>query len=260
MEALSVMQTVTVKLGILAALFDILGIIGLAALLISIIWLIIRVANFDSIIPALICILLSLAVVAAGFVLSPAPDVGVEPIQAPWERFLNQDDAPRKKDPQDTEPGGDGGQTQPDTEGAEAVTTSGPADSAPSTAEGDGVLIDEVLNGWRVRLTLPGEWKDSCVVENSNGSLFFYWKDSQEDSGGLAGCLMVRENPADPDNPEFWLMDGQRITIGQDGGALVSEGSADAPDNGEAPWISDEYKRMQMEIPQILSALEFERA
>lgn len=169
MEALSVMQTVTVKLGILAALFDILGIIGLAALLISIIWLIIRVANFDSVIPALICILLSLVVVAAGFVLSPAPDVGVDPIQAPWERFLNQDDTPGKKNPQDVEPDGDGG-TQPD---AEAAPTSGLTDSASSSAEGDGGLVDEVLGGWRVRVTLPGEWRDSCVVENSGGSLFF---------------------------------------------------------------------------------------
>lgn len=66
------------------------------------------------------------------------------------------------------------------------------------------------------------------------------------------GCLIVRENPASPDNPEFWLMDGHRIPVGQDGGAF--EGSADALDNGS----SDEYQRMQ--LSQILSTLEFERA
>ena len=44
------MEALLVKFSILAGVFGIVGLVGLAALLASVIWLIIRVANFDSIV------------------------------------------------------------------------------------------------------------------------------------------------------------------------------------------------------------------
>lgn len=83
------MEALVVKFGILAGLFGILGLIGLAALLGSVIWLIIRVANFDSILPALLCVVLSVGLTAGGLFLSPTPEViQTEPLKAPWEAPL----------------------------------------------------------------------------------------------------------------------------------------------------------------------------
>jgi hypothetical protein len=84
------MEALLVKLGILAGLFGILGIVGLAAFLASMIWLIIRVANFDSVFPAVICVLLSVVLAAGGLVLSPVPEVHMEPLKAPWEILLER--------------------------------------------------------------------------------------------------------------------------------------------------------------------------
>ena len=84
------METLAVKFGILAGLFGVLGLIGLAALLGSLIWLIIRVANLDSILPALICVLLSIGLTAGGLFLSPTPEVRMEPLKMPWEMVLER--------------------------------------------------------------------------------------------------------------------------------------------------------------------------
>lgn len=84
------MEALAVKFGILAGLFGILGLIGLAALLGSVIWLIIRVANLDSILPALICVLLSIGLTAGGLLLSPTPEVRMEPLKMPWEMVLER--------------------------------------------------------------------------------------------------------------------------------------------------------------------------
>ena len=80
------MEALSVKLGIFASLFGVLGLLGLAVLLASVIWLVIRVANWDSVLPALLGVLLSVAMVAGGLVLSPAPDYRPEPLKMPWER------------------------------------------------------------------------------------------------------------------------------------------------------------------------------
>ena len=45
------MEALLIKFSILAGVFGIIGLIGLAALLASVIWLVIRVANFDSLLP-----------------------------------------------------------------------------------------------------------------------------------------------------------------------------------------------------------------
>lgn len=83
------MEALSVKFGILTGLFGVVGLIGLAALLGSVIWLIIRVANFDSMLPALLCVLASLALTVGGLALAPTPEVVyTEPARAPWEAPL----------------------------------------------------------------------------------------------------------------------------------------------------------------------------
>lgn len=153
------MEALAVKFSILAGVFGVTGLIGLAALLGSVIWLIIRVANFDSILPALLCILASVALTAGGLVWSPAPEVvQMEPLKAPWEaplealrdqvgdqigklkeigplaRFFKDGDAPDEEIPEDAGPADDqGGEAQPELETMEVLRTSAPAEEAAST-------------------------------------------------------------------------------------------------------------------------------
>lgn len=152
------MEALAVKFSILAGLFGITGLIGLAALLGSVIWLIIRVANFDSILPALLCVLASVALTAGGLVWSPAPEVvQMEPLKAPWEAPLEalkdqvgnqvgklkeigpwarffKDEAPPDEEfpedaPEDAGPADDeGGEVQPELETMEVLRTSAPED------------------------------------------------------------------------------------------------------------------------------------
>lgn len=83
------MEALLVKLGVLAGLFGYVGLLGLALLLASVVWLIVRVANFDSVLPGLLCVLVSLALVAGGLLLTPAPkSVEMEPLRPPWEAPL----------------------------------------------------------------------------------------------------------------------------------------------------------------------------
>ena len=85
------MEVLSVKFGILAGLFGVIGLIGLAALLGSIIFLIIRVANFDSMLPALLCVVLSLALAVGGMFLTPPPEIAhMEPLKAPWTMAMEQ--------------------------------------------------------------------------------------------------------------------------------------------------------------------------
>lgn len=159
------MESLAVKFGILAGLFGVIGLIGLAALLGSVIWLVIRVANFDSVLPALLCIVISIALTAGGLVWSPAPEiVRMEPLKAPWEAPLEalkdqagklkdqvvklKDNGPwarffKDEDPADEGPAGDapetggpaddeGGNAPPEMELVEAVRT-----SAPGQEDGD---------------------------------------------------------------------------------------------------------------------------
>lgn len=95
------MEALLVKLGILAGLFGYIGLFGLVLLLASVIWLMIRVANFDSVVPGLLCILASIALVVGGLLLTPAPKaVEMEPMRPPWEAPLEalKDQVGRLKD------------------------------------------------------------------------------------------------------------------------------------------------------------------
>ena len=122
------METLAVKFSILAGLFGVTGLIGLAALLGSVIWLMIRVANFDSVLPALLCVVASIALTAGGLVWSPAPEVvQMEPLKAPWEARKLKDNGPwarffKDGDPPDEGPAEDAPATggQADDEGGDA--------------------------------------------------------------------------------------------------------------------------------------------
>ena len=129
------MEALAVKFSILAGLFGILGLIGLAALLGSVIWLIIRVANLDSILPALICVLLSIGLTVGGLFLSPTPEVRMEPLKMPWEMVLERICKLKNSVPEDDEPAEDaaadtaspeqgaGGQENAPAEGAEPAAS-----------------------------------------------------------------------------------------------------------------------------------------
>lgn len=253
------MEALLVKFSILAGVFGIVGLVGLAALLASVIWLIVRVANFDSIVPALLCVLASVALTVGGLFLSPAPEGRAAPYlrasweapvaavqsqigklkelkdNGPWARFFKKDEEP----PEDGE-----------METLTVVRTSAP----------DRVLVDEVIDGRRVRLTIPREWKDVCVVENDGTRLSFYQKASKQDYGGLVFFLFVAESPVDLDSPEFGYMDGPQIAAEKEGAALISAGPTDVQYNYEVTELSDEYDRMRAEVPGILETVEFEQA
>lgn len=151
----------------------------------------------------------------------------------PWARFFKDEDAPGEMETMDV------------------VRISAP--------DPDRVLVDETIDGWRVRLTLPREWKDVCVVENDGAILSFYQKASKQDYGGLVFFLAAAESPVDLDSPEFGAMDGASVVIEKDGAALISAGPTDVQYNDEITELSDEYDRMRAEIPGILGTVEFER-
>ena len=133
------MEALSVKLGIFASLFGVLGLLGLAVLLASVIWLVIRVANWDSVLPALLGVLLSVAMVAGGLVLSPAPDYRPEPLKMPWETLLDWVGSLRDGKAEDEEPS-ENGETTPESESGEpAAPENGeptpPEDSEPEEIE-----------------------------------------------------------------------------------------------------------------------------
>lgn len=271
------MEALTVKAGIFASLFGILGIIGLVVLLASVIWLVIRVANFDSILPALLCVVLSVGLIAGGLVLSPTPDYRPEPLRMPWETLLDwvvtlRD---RKAPPEGEDPAAsaDGEAASPEMEKLTVTYTGASAEGAepaaflsgdpaqgggtvPSAAgeEQNRVLLDEVINGWRVRMTLPQRWKDLCVIENSGTYLAFYQKASYDDYGGLLFDLSAEEGPVDPEIPAVEEIQAKEGTI------LYARYPTDVQFNYEVQEISEEYSRMQTDIPGILKTIEFERA
>lgn len=259
------METLALKLNVLVGLFGYVGLFGLAALLVTLIWLIIRVANFDSVLPALLCLALSIALTAGGLVTSPTPNAQPEPLIPPWEAPLaalkeqigkfkeNPPWARFLKDKADSPEAGD----LAGMERMDVVHTSAPPDSI---TEQDKILVEETLSGWRVRLTLPREWKSICVVENNGERLSFYQKASMQNYGGLVFFLTVADSPVDPAAPEFEDMDGLQVVAEKDGAALISAGPTDIQYNYSVTELSDEYDRMRAEISGILDTLEFERA
>ena len=243
------MEALLIKFSILAGVFGIIGLIGLAALLASVIWLIIRVANFDSLLPALLCVLVSIALVVGGMFLSPAPEGRAAPyLKASWEVPLEaikgqigkleelKDNGPWARFFKDR----DG-----EMETMEVVRTSAP----------DRVLVEETIDGWRVRLTLPREWKELCVVEN-DGRLNFSQKVSLQKEGGWLFSLSLIEGPYDSEGPDA-LPAGETV-LEKDGMTLLAIYPTDVQFNDEAEEITEEYQRMQAEIPGILETVEFE--
>ncbi len=145
------MGTLLLKFSILAGVFGIVGLIGLAALLASVIWLIIRVANFDSVVPALICVLASVALTVGGLFLSPAPEGRAAPYlkesweapleavkgqigklkalkdNGPWARFFKDEEAPEEDGAADADNGPEeSGDQEPEMERMEVIRTSAP--------------------------------------------------------------------------------------------------------------------------------------
>lgn len=311
------MEALLVKLGVLAGLFGYIGLLGLALLLASVIWLMIRVANFDSVLPGLLCVLVSVALVAGGLLLTPAPkSVEMEPLRPPWEaplealkeqtgklrervsklkdigpwaRFFKDEEpeAPEEDGAQEPE-----GEEPPEMERMEVVRTSlpeteevpteetgsrspsgrnqpgknpaedggeEPVSTEPVSAEQSRVLIDEVLDGWRIRLTLPQEWKELCVAENRGyGWLDFSQKVSMQKEGGWLFSLSVVESPYDFDAPD--ALPACEAVLEKDGMTLLAIYPTDVQFNYEVEEIAEEYQRMQEAIPGILKTVEFERA
>lgn len=294
------MEALLVKFSILAGLFGVMGLIGLAVLLASVIWLIIRVANFDSMLPALLCVLAAIALTAGGLFLSPAPEGrAVPPLKAPWETLLEKiaaikdgkekDAADEPGDEPADEPGdSEGGEAPPEMERMEVIRTGAPEQedggqesagkaepaapeaenppedggAEPAAPEQSRILVDEVLDGWRIRLTLPREWKELCVVENDGTYLSFTQKASIADGGGELFSLSVAESPVDFGSEDYDLRDYELVAE-REGMALVLTGPTDIPTT-EATM--DEYVRMYGDIRgdggpgSILSTVEFERA
>lgn len=274
------MEALSVKAGILANLFGILGIIGLAILFASVIWLVIRVANFDSVLPSLLCVLISLGLIAGGLALSPTPDYQPEPLKMPWEILLDWVGGLRNSKPETEEPAAPEGDepaapdaeepSQPEMERMDVVHTSAPAEgsepaaggnpaenggAAPASAERDRLLVDEVISGWRVRLTLPREWKDSCVVGNDGSWLSFSQKAAIDGTDGLLFALSVHEGPYDFDAPD--ALPACKTVLEKEGMTLLAIYPSDVQFDMEH---MDEYNRMQEGIPGILNTVEFERA
>lgn len=259
------METLALKLNVLVGLFGYVGLFGLAALLVTLIWLIVRVANFDSVLPALLCVALSVVLTVGGLILSPAPNAQPEPLRPPWEVPLEalkeqlgrfKENPPWARFLKDKEAGGENGELA-GMERMDVVHTSVPPDSV---TEQDKILVDETLGGWRVRLTLPREWKSICVVENNGSRLSFYQKASMPNYGGLVFFLTVADSPVDPEAPEFGDMDDLRVVVEKDGAALISAGPTDIQYNYSVVELSNEYDRMRSEISGILDTLEFEKA
>lgn len=156
------METLSVKAGILASLFGIPGIIGLAILLVAVVWLVVRVANFDSVLPSLLVVLVSVALIAAGLVSSPAPDYQPEPLRTPWDLFLDwaaeragsllerRAAGEGEASPEDGEAAPEDGEAAP--EGGEAAPEGGePAPESSGTVSEDGEpdqseTMDVILN------------------------------------------------------------------------------------------------------------------
>ena len=245
------MEALLIKFSILAGVFGIIGLIGLAALLASVIWLVIRVANFDSLLPALLCVLVSIALVVGGMFLSPAPEGRAAPyLKASWEAPLEalKGQIGKLKELKDNGPWArffkdEGASGEMET--MDVIRTGAP----------DRVLVDETMDGWRVRLTLPREWKELCVVEN-DGRLNFSQKVSLQKEGGWLFSLSLIEGPYDSEGPD--ALPACETVLEKDGMTLLAIYPTDVQFNDEAEEIAEEYQRMQAEIPGILETVEFE--
>ena len=271
------MEALLVKLGVLAGLFGYIGLFGLALLLASVIWLIIRVANFASVLPGLLCVLASVALVAGGLLLTPAPkSVEMEPLRPPWEaplealkeqsgklreqvgklkdigpwaRFFKDEEPPENVPVEETGSRFSTGRDQPGMDPA--------AGAEPASAAQGRILVEEILDGWRIRMTLPQEWKELCVVENRGyGWLDFSQKVSVQEEGGWLFSLSVVESPYDFEAPD--ALPACEAVLEKDGMTLLAVYPTDVQFNYEVEEIAEEYHRMQEAVPGILETVEFE--
>ncbi len=95
------------------------------------------------------------------------------------------------------------------------------------------------------------------MIESNGTYLDFYQKASRLDYGGLVFFLMVTPSPVDLE--EYMPMENPQIVTEKDGVTLISGEPTDIQFNYEVQEISDEYTRMQAEIPSILETIELER-
>lgn len=242
------MEILSDKISILAGLFGIVGLIGLALFLLSIVFLIIRIARFDSIIPALVCILVSIGVIVGGLFLSPMPDFDAVLEKAAADR------AAKAQAKEDQAEDGEDGEEEPEAPGDENQPEENEEDQAAPTAAEGGVLCEGTLNGWSLRMTLPKEWQDEgLVIERTETSLSFSQKASLN-VGGTLFSLTVIEDPFDPEAedapPAF------DVVVVKEGVTLLALYPTDVQFNEED---MEAYQRMEKDIPGILESVEFER-
>ena len=281
------MELLSLKLYVLADLLGIIGLAGLAVFLLAMIWMVIRAANFDSLIPPLIGVLLSLALVAGGLACSPVSSESAGLTVVAWlsdalgldleevrkfadegmdffqdfagqgllDLFANEGGEPaafkdKAKSKGDPEPAQTENRDRPESGTAQSL-------SAPAAVQG-GAPYEAVLNGWRVRMTLPEEWVDRCVMESSGSELTFWHKASQDSGGDGYGelvTLSIVEGALDPN----WAEENFRDLwepVEADGATLFAAGPTDIPSTEEA---MDDYVRLYGAIPDILDSIQMER-
>lgn len=263
------------KLRVLADLLDIVGLIGLAVFVAAMIWMVIQVANFNSPVPPLIGILLSLVLIAGGLAFSPVSGETADLTVAAWlcdALGVDLGDARKFAEGElgglqefmdlfgsgDNDPGeAPGGAPEVDPGPAETgdQPDGGPASNLADTEE-DGFLCDETLNGWRVRMTLPAEWKDSCVITNSGDYLDLSLKNAFPKDGTDGTLLWF----AVTDDREYVdMLPGVIMTIERGGLFLVANEPTDVQFDYEVPEIMDKYDQMWDDVPGILDSLSAER-
>lgn len=226
------MEVLTAKIGILADLFGIIGIIGLAVLLAAVVWLVICVSNFDSVIPAAVCALAAIALIAGGLMFTPMPDFGAEPAKTAQKNTPDEGSGPA-----DSESGGQ-------------------QSSAASDTTQEGYLYETTLSGWRVRMTLPEEWRELCAIEDDEWSADFYQKSYWNTIyGGWLFSLSVIEEPFDDNH-----YGSASVVMEKEGVTLVAAYATDVQFDDQDSAGMEENSRMQDAIPGILDSIEFERA
>lgn len=270
------MEVLSAKLGILAGLFGVVGLIGLAALLGSVIWLIIRVANFDSMLPALLGVALSLALTVGGMVLTPAPEVvHMEPLKAPWTMVLER--IARLREGRGKDGTGPGDDASPGDDSLEDSEEDGPENTAldedaaspesgapahplaePASPEPAGYDVEACLLDWDVRMTLPAEWEETCWhVAYSNYIAFYQRAASENFETSWLFSVYLHEPLLDGYLERLsGFKDVAQIVTREGDATLISLMPSDPPEDNS---FLDEYLEMRAAIPGILETAKLEK-
>ncbi len=167
----------------------------------------------------------------------------------PWARFFKDEEPPENVPVEETGSRFSTGRDQPGMDPA--------AGAEPASAAQGRILVEEILDGWRIRMTLPQEWKELCVVENRGyGWLDFSQKVSVQEEGGWLFSLSVVESPYDFEAPD--ALPACEAVLEKDGMTLLAVYPTDVQFNYEVEEIAEEYHRMQEAVPGILETVEFE--